>query len=572
MATQRASSVGKTWTAKKGARRAKGQRVQDEGWAETIRASLLDGCHPSQRDYGEDPSRFISALVGRGGGKTSGDIVRKIDKLCSIPNARLVYIALTRTQAENLYWAPLKLAFEQLGFRIGEDVFFNETKLTCTVARTGATLRLVGADKKSEVEKLRGQPFHEVTIDEVASFPTKLLKYLITEIVTPRLGDYNGVLCLIGSPGKVLSGLFYDITKRGGAKHRPYRDRNSVDWKGKKWLGYSSHAWNLPNDVVSVKNAEKLYPRLCNLWRNHLLEKEKEQYSDDNPTWRREYLGEWAADDTENIFKYRPELDGKLFNRWKPDIIALKGLGTGFAKLEGKITDYLFGYGLDLGSRDPFALTVLAFKPGDPKRRLQHVFGFERREMYSQEIAKILIGEDAVKQVMRGDGLPDKLGGLFGITGWPAAIVADLAGLGETQLLEMQRVYGIKIKGADKGRDYKYGAFEVVNGHFVDNRLDIIEGSDLETQLLNLQFKPDEYGMPREDKSVPNHSSDSLVYIVQELVAMFASTEEEDDKSVDDPYAVTLNGSDDGSTLDEGSGDGDQYSWLQNDGDYHALR
>ena len=251
MATRRRSNApAKPHAKAKADRRAVAQRSPDFEWADAIRARLLESCHPRQRDYVEDTSLFISAVVGRGGGKTTGDLARKIIKATSIPNARLVYIALTRTQAEQLAWAPLKLMFEQLGFRQGEDVFFNETKLTCTVARTGATIRLVGADKRSEVEKLRGQPFHEVTIDEAASFPEKLLAYLLDEIIGPRLGDYNGTLCLIGSPGKVLGGTFYEATKRNGTMSRRFADRKKKEFKD--WVGWSSHAWNLKSDVISL--------------------------------------------------------------------------------------------------------------------------------------------------------------------------------------------------------------------------------------------------------------------------------------------------------------------------------
>lgn len=559
----RSSKPAKSWSKKKADRRAVEQRPIDDDWASGIVRSLLESAHPRQHDYATDPSRFISAVVGRGGGKTSGDIIRKVVRLVTTHNARCVYVALTRTQAENLYWAPLKLAFEQLGFVIGEDVFFNETKLTCRVARTGATLRLVGADKKSEVEKLRGQPFHEVTIDEVASFPAKLLKYLIDEIITPRLGDYNGTLCLIGSPGKILSGLFYDVTRRGSEEHRRYSDRDRPEFAG--WIGWSSHAWNLRDDVVTLPDAERRFPRLCNLWRNHLLVKARNRWSDDHPIWRREYLGEWAADDTDTIYKYRAIVDGKPWNRWNPPVVALKGLGTGFRKLPDGVKDWEYGYGLDLGSRDPFALNVLAFSPSDPERMMRHVFGFERRGMYAKSIAELLVGEDAVKQVMRGNGLPDSLGGLFGLTGWPIAIVADLAGLGEALIDELAKVYGIRIKGAEKGRDYKHGAIAVFNGHLHDARIQVIEDSDLEVQLLGLQWKPDEYGQPREDKGQANHSSDSALYITQDITAMFDAGGPPP-KEPDAPY-----GEDDDPFERVGPSGADEYSGLLDEDSYDDL-
>jgi len=575
---RRSNAPAKSHSKKKADRRAVAQRSPDFEWADAIKARLLASCHPRQRDYVEDTSLFISAVVGRGGGKTTADLARKIIKATSIPNARLVYIALTRTQAEQLAWAPLKLMFEQLGFRQGEDVFFNETKLTCTVARTGATIRLVGADKKSEVEKLRGQPFHEVTIDETASFPDKLLTYLLDEIIGPRLGDYNGTLCLIGSPGKVKAGTFYEATKRKGTLNRPYADRAKKEFKD--WIGWSSHAWNLRDDVVALKNAERLYPRLCNLWRRALFNKKKNGWSDENPIWRREYLGEWAEDNTENIFKYRAEVDGTLWNRWKPfgdrKLEGVAMLKAAIAALPAEVrADVVFGYGIDLGARDPFALNIIAFSPSDAQRRFFHVYGFERREMYPRAIAELLIGEAAVKQVLAGNGLPDRLGGLFGVTDWPIAIVADLAGLGEQIILELQKNYGIKIKGAEKSRDYKYGAFEVVNGHLIDGRMVVIEGTDLEEQMTNIQWKPDEYGIPREDKAVANHSSDSWVYITQDVTAMFAPGSGEDTTASSSRSPVGERHADPDDELDDlagyASSDDDGYSLVLSEGDYAGF-
>ena len=39
------------------------------------------------------------------------------------------------------------------------------------------------------------------------------------------------------------------------------------------------------------------------------INKANEGWSDSSPRWRREYLGEWAADDTSNVYAFRPFLD-----------------------------------------------------------------------------------------------------------------------------------------------------------------------------------------------------------------------------------------------------------------------
>ncbi len=170
---------------------------------------LIEDCHPEQRDFVCDSARRIVALVGRGGGKTTGGRARLVKRLLTSQRARTVYIATTRDHAQRLMWEPLKELFSKLGFVAGRDVKYNETKLQVTIPKTGSFLWLFGADKPKEIEKLRGLAFHEVHIDEAASYSTGLLEILITQIVGPRLGDYGGCVCVYGTPGNRLQGLFY---------------------------------------------------------------------------------------------------------------------------------------------------------------------------------------------------------------------------------------------------------------------------------------------------------------------------------------------------------------------------
>src|SRR3990172_4227581 len=93
------------------------------------------------------------------------------------------------------------------------------------------------------MEKLRGQPFHEVHIDEAASHTTRILSHLIDRIIGPRLGDYGGRLVLYGTPGRILSGIFYDATRSGAEIGRAYRDRDEPRYEG--WLGWATHHWSI---------------------------------------------------------------------------------------------------------------------------------------------------------------------------------------------------------------------------------------------------------------------------------------------------------------------------------------
>lgn len=464
------------------------------------REAVIAECHPKQRDFVVDSHRRVAALCGRGAGKTTAGRARLVLRLLGTPKAKCLYIATTRDQAERLMWAPLKELFEKLGFVAGVDVVYNETKLRVTLKRNGAMLWLFGADDKREIDKLRGQAFHEVGIDEAASYPVELLKQLITRIIGPRLGDYGGCIWLIGTPGHVLEGLFYDATRLGSEWHRPYSERDAEEFAD--WKGWSSHAWTLQDGAQTIA-------AMARLWAEALVEKQAQQWSDENPVWQREYLGRWAADDTENVFKYRPHTpDGAPFNQWDPERVGPFRI----AKLPDGFREWSYVVAMDLGHSDPFALNVFAFAPSDPQRRIFHVYAFEKTKMYPQAIAHLLIGEelDHVK--------PD---GVLGEIGWPDAMVADLAGNGESIIEELGRVYGIQVAAAEKR--HKFSAIEVVNGDFIDGRLFVLKGSPMERQLLSLQWKMDDFGQLKENKAQANHSTDCLVYARRAIGAMISA-------------------------------------------------
>ncbi|MBA2540466.1 MAG: hypothetical protein H0V17_12570 [Deltaproteobacteria bacterium] len=364
-----------------------------------------------------------------------------------------------------------------------------------------------------------------VGIDETAAIQTKLLENLVLRAVGPRLGDFNGSLCMVSTPGHILDGMYYEATRPGGTLHRPWSERNDpifADWK--RW---SSHHWTL-------KDGMKTVPAIARLWAEALVEKDANGWSDTNPIWRREYLGEWAADDTTNIYQYQATLeDGTPWNQWDPE-----RLPSGFAKLPDTFSDWLYGYGLDMGSKDPFANNVFALSPSDPKRELWHVYSFGKTKMYAKLIAIHLIGEEAVEKVLRGERVDYDApgGGCLEVTGWPAAIVADLAALGEAVIDELANVYGIRIEGAEKKG--KHATIEGANGDLVDGRIKILKGSELEGQLQQLQWKRDEYGQVKEGKGDRNDHADSFIYIRRKLIAMFATGQVAPETRYADPMAL----------------------------------
>jgi hypothetical protein len=470
------------WSAAKAARRV---LTRDDAWADEWIETLRRACPSKQRDFVDDPSRRISGLGSRGAGKSRAAFARLLVTMGRRRRAPCLFIAQTREQATDIIWPQLKDTIERLG--IETDIA--EVRRRCTFRRNGSTLRLCGADDRKEIDKLRGTAYAGVVIDEAASFDPKLLETLILRVLGPRLGEHDGWIALIGTPGHVLRGMFYDVTRPGSPLHRPYSERDRPEWAG--WVGWSSHHWTLRDGAAAgIKAIERL-------WAEAMVEKQRQGWSDTHPIWLREYEARWAADDTDNVFRYRPHDDeGAAWNQWDPERVG----PLRFAKLPEDRSDWHYAYAIDFGHNDPCAVSVFAFSPTDPTRTIYHVYGFESPEFYARRLAELLLGE----------GLStDRPGGLYGVTGWPVGIVADAD---DALLAELSNVYGIRAQQAKRQRDHKFGAIELVNGDLVDGRLKVLKGSKLEEQLMELQWVVAETGELRENKAQANHSSDTLVY------------------------------------------------------------
>lgn len=510
-------------------------------WAARIRASIRAAYHQWQLDAANDNSRRISLLVGRGGGKTTLWKGRLLDEMAHVTHGRYVYACPTLGMAVELLWEPLKQTLSQLGLEQGHDYETKEAPREggkILMLRTGSRLKLFGIDDAKQVNLCRGQPFDGVVVDEAAYCGISIVKDFVENVIEPRIGERDGWIGLSSSPGRVLRGFFYDVTRDGSPLHRPYSQREQPEYAD--WLrdSFSSHAWNLA-EVTGVRKAgdtpypEALmrYPALVALRQSHLRIKAAKKWTDQNPVWLREYEGRWSRDDTAAVFQFDPAL-----NLWAPHgdapIEGIAGLKRAIAALPpGHEWHYVIA--ADKGSprvskdagddgererRDPWALNVYAFSPSDPQQREFHVYYFERVGLYARPLAKLLLGED---KKAPNECMPhEKPGGIIGLIGWPDSMVADCDG---NTIEELANVYGLRFEKAEKAPAYKAGAIELTNGDLVDARIKAIKDSPLHKQLAELQWAEQESGALKEDPAQPNHSSDTLIYGTRLIAKLFES-------------------------------------------------
>lgn len=466
-----------------------------EEWIASRERRISDQCHGKQREFVFDPSMLITGLVGRGGGKTTAVAFRAIICMMRLVRANCVYVTTTRDNAETLMWDPIRDLLTELDIPFEE----NSSKLEITLIQNGSRLRLYGCDKEDQVKKLRGRKFDFFALDEVASFQSRLVHNVLYRGVMPRLGerDGKGIIILIGTPSHELQGHFYDATRPGNndpetaGTHRPYGDRELPVYAG--WKGWSSHHWTLEDAATEVE-------AMRFLWLGALERKRLQKWSDNNYEWLTETMAIWASESTGHAFT-----GGVENNLWEPELDAM-----GFAKLPGEYKDYLFVYGVDLGSKDPTAIVVFAFKPSDPTRTLWQVYEFQQIGMHTGQLAAKLVGpRDEGHNV--NNISPNSL---MGVTGWPAAIVVDALGGGGLIIKDLSVTYGIPVKEAANKDNFKFKlpAYALVNGDLADKRFRIIKGGDLHKQMIALQLVPDEYGNLHDNKSQANHLTDCVLY------------------------------------------------------------
>ena len=330
------------------------------------------GLFPKQEAFADDRSPFKAALCTRRAGKSWGAANILIDAALDNRNSLSPYIALTRLSAKNIMWPTLKRVAEKRGIK-GETV---ESELLFRLPN-GSAVQLFGANTEGFIDRLRGGSYPIAVIDEAQSFRSHL-SILIDDVLSPAMLDYNGAICLLGTPGPVMRGYFYEATK---SMH-----------------GFSVHKWSVLDNIY-LPHAENYIQDLM----------ARKQWTKDNPTFRREWLGEWVEDLDSLLIKYSKE---------KNDYTDLpRG-------------NWFYIMGIDLGFEDADAIAILAFCDTDPCTYL-----VEERVIHKQGLTEL---------VVQINELRDK----YVIS----HMVIDEGGLGKKLAEELRRRHSVPVKAAEKSR------------------------------------------------------------------------------------------------------------------------
>jgi hypothetical protein len=395
-----------------------------------------------QRAVADSPSRHKVVTCSRRGGKTVLLSALAIDALETCQHDEgVVYLARTRMIAKDLIWAKLRelVRRHDLGWRMHETELRVENRAGGYLLVRGAE----GASPGEELDKLRGLKLRRALADEPATY-AETLDALLREVLEPALGDLRGDVVVAGTPGIVCAGTWHDIS----TGKRP------------KWTRW---AWTI-RDNPHFPDADEYLAgaKLENGW------------SDDDPTYQREYLGQWTADDSAQVYRY---LDAR----------------NAVADIPGYDRDrWHHVIGVDFGMRDDCAWVVLAAHPHD-------------RRLYAVEARKAagLLVDDAA-------AVTAELCQRYR----PSAVVGDAGGLGKPYVEQWNARHAGQLgmpamQSAEKAD--KRAAIDLLNADLRTGRLLVAPGAiSLADEWRVLPWK--DAARTLEHPAYPNHLADACLY------------------------------------------------------------
>lgn len=318
-----------------------------------------DFCFDKQKAFVSDKSPWATACCGRRAGKTLACCADLVSTALSRERINCLYITLNRLSAKRIIWPDLLRINTE--YQLGAKV--NESELTMTFPN-GSVIYISGAKDASEIEKFRGMALALAYLDEVQSFRSHI-ESLVDDVIAKALFDYGGRLRLIGTPGPVTAGYFWDSI-------------NNPNYKHYNWTMFDN-PW-LP--IKSGMTHEEILQR----------ELDRKGLTRDNPGIRRECFGEWAYDPDALVFKYNEGINH--FNE-------LPQLGN----------DWNYVLGVDLGFIDNDAICALAWNERSPQLFLVEEVITEKQGVteLAQQLETLVARYNPTKIVMDTGGLGKKI-------------------------------------------------------------------------------------------------------------------------------------------------------------------
>lgn len=326
--------------------------------ASKVAFNVKDFLFEAQLAFKQDKAPFKTAVCSRRAGKTIACAADLLDTALQYPNTISLYITLSRKNAKKLIWKELK----EINRNYKLNAKMDNTELSMHLAN-GSTIYISGAKDATEIEKFRGLPIKLCYIDECQSFRA-YLQTLIDDVIAPALMDHAGSLCLIGTPGAVPAGYFYDCSTAERV--------------------WSHHTWTFFDNPFIASKSGVTHSELLN------RELERRGVTADDPTIQREWFGKWVMDTDSLLLKYNVQTNH--YETLPP-------------------AKYTYIMGIDLGFVDADAIAVVAWSESSKTTYLVEEVVINKQDLTSlvAEIEKLRKKYEISKMLIDEGGLGKKL-------------------------------------------------------------------------------------------------------------------------------------------------------------------
>ncbi len=423
------------------------RRCEAGGYAER---PFVEALHGKQLELFRDLAKIKAACCSRRAGKSEVACAWLQDGAERVPGGLSIYVMLTRNNCRLTPWNTFQRLKER--HRLGLDFREVDGQLQ-VILPNEHRIWLAGCKNQGEVGKFRGGSgskaggYTRVVVDEAQNYGPFITE-LIDDALLPGLMDQSGELLLTGTPGPVPAGYFYDVCTNGAEN------------------GIGVHHWTW-RDNPYLKDPETWMANFMRLKR----------WTEDNPTYQREYLGLWVRDEGALVYPYNPQL-----NAHTGDL----GLGK-----------WRYAMGVDLGYEDATAFVIGAYQAGQPE--IHYLHAEKHYHLIPSKVAAITQRLQQAWNVHR--------------------TVVDTGGFGKGYFEEMQQTYGLAVEPAKKENKRAYQellAGDLKSGTVKVNPYacrDLVE----EWQVLQWDKKTN-----LEDESFDNHCSDAALYLHRTLRASYS--------------------------------------------------
>ncbi len=330
-----------------------------EEQAKAPKFKLEEFCFGPQLAFIKDPAKFKVAVTSRRSGKSTGCIADMYHTARSQEGINVLYLTLNRRAAKRNIWRELLKLVRT--FEPEESIRIDNTELAIQL-NNGSMIMLGGAEDENAIDKWRGMHLKKAYIDEAQSF-RPFIKQLVDDVIAPSLIDYNGSLIMIGTPGPVCGGYFYEAATGDG---------------------WSKHHWTIfDNPWIEIKSGKTVEQSLAD-------ERKRRGITEQDPTYRRESLGLWVPDNDVLAFKFSHDRN------------TYEQLPAG---------EYIYILGADIGWLDKDAIAILGYNFTDKNVYLVEEFVKDKQGItdFANEVKYFIQKYNPVRMVMDAGALGKKI-------------------------------------------------------------------------------------------------------------------------------------------------------------------